>query len=93
VASSGIVRIGICDQATLGKTHYFSPGALQARKGVGTEIVFEVDNFDAFFQRVAKSGYAIHEGVAMHSWGLRDFRVVDPDGYYLRITGKSALPK
>jgi lactoylglutathione lyase len=19
-------------------------------------------------------------------WGLRDFRVVDPDGYYLRIT-------
>jgi hypothetical protein len=23
-------------------------------------------------------------------WGLRDFRVVDPDGYYLRVTHGNA---
>ncbi|MEP6669271.1 MAG: VOC family protein [Chthoniobacter sp.] len=88
-ARNGSVHIGICDQAMLSKTHHFSPEALQGRKGVGTEIVLEVDNFDAHYQRVEKSGYAIHEGVTRRPWGLRDFRLVDPDGYYLRITEKS----
>lgn len=88
-ARCGSVRIGICDQATLPKTHHFSPEALQAHKGVGTEIVLEVENFGSFYQRVVTSGYTIHEKVAKRPWGLRDFRLVDPDGYYLRITEKS----
>jgi len=87
-ARSGSVRIGICDQSSLPEEHHFSPAALQGQKGVGTEIVLEVDNLDAFYERVMKSGYAIREDLAKRPWGLRDFRLVDPDGYYLRITEK-----
>jgi lactoylglutathione lyase len=85
-ARSGAVRIGICDQSTLPGDHHFSPAALQGRKGIGTEIVLEVENLDAFYERVVKSGYGIREELAKRPWGLRDFRLVDPDGYYLRIT-------
>jgi hypothetical protein len=28
----------------------------------------------------------ISESLELRSWGLHDFRLVDPDGYYLRIT-------
>lgn len=89
-ATSGSVRIGICDQSTLGETHHFSPTAMQGQKGAGTEIVLEVENLDALHERVVKSGYAIREELMKRPWGLRDFRIVDPDGYYLRITEKTA---
>jgi len=85
---NGSVQIGIVLQGTLPKTHHFSPQNLQGPKGVGTEIVLEVDNFDAFYQHVLSSGYPVGEEVALRLWGLRDFRLVDPDGYYLRITEK-----
>jgi uncharacterized glyoxalase superfamily protein PhnB len=35
---------------------------------------------------VVKAGYRLLEPLRERPWGLRDFRVVDPDGYYLRIT-------
>ena len=89
-ARSGSVRIGICDQATLPEGHHFSPDALQGRKGVGTEIVLEVENLDAYYERVTKSGYAIREELAETALGAaRDFRI---DwirmACYLRITEK-----
>ena len=87
-ARCGSVKIGICDQATLPEDHHFSPKALQGPKGVGTEIVLEVENLEAIYERVRKSGYAIHDELTKKPWGLRDFRIVDPDGYYLRITEK-----
>jgi predicted enzyme related to lactoylglutathione lyase len=90
-ARSGSVRIGICDQSTLPSDHHFSTTALQGPKGVGTEIVLEVENLDAYHERVVKAGYAIREEIAMRPWGLRDFRLVDPDGYYLRITEKRVV--
>ncbi len=89
-ATCGSVRIGICDQSTLPGTHHFSLEALKGQKGVGTEIVLEVENLDALYERVVKSGYAIREELMKRPWGLRDFRIVDPDGYYLRITEKTA---
>lgn len=27
--------------------------------------------------------------MAIRPWGLKDFRICDPDGYYLRITSKA----
>jgi uncharacterized glyoxalase superfamily protein PhnB len=52
--------------------------------------VLEVEDLDALYERVRASGYAIHETLVMRPWGLRDFRLVDPDGYYLRVTEKRA---
>ena len=36
--------------------------------------------------RVRRSGYPLAAAMQDRPWGLRDFRVADPDGYYLRIT-------
>ena len=89
-AVSGAVRIGIIGQSTLPGTHHFRSEALKGQKGVGTEIVLEVENVDALYERVVKSGYEIREELMKRPWGLRDFRIVDPDGYYLRITERAA---
>jgi lactoylglutathione lyase len=52
----------------------------------GTEIVLEVDDIDAEFRRVQETGWTLAAGLRTQPWGLRDFRLHDPDGYYLRLT-------
>ena len=85
---NGSVQIGICNERDLWKGHHFSPEALAGQKGAGVEIVLEVDDLEAVHKRVVESGYPIREGLTKRPWGLRDFRIADPDGYYLRITDR-----
>lgn len=54
----------------------------------GTELVLEVDDIDAEFERVRATGWPFEAGVREQPWGLRDFRLHDPDGYYLRLTSR-----
>jgi lactoylglutathione lyase len=54
----------------------------------GVELVLEVDDLIAEHQRVRAAGWPIEEDLADRPWGLRDFRLLDPDGYYLRITDR-----
>jgi lactoylglutathione lyase len=56
--------------------------------GRGVEIVLEVQDVDAAYERAERSGVARRSPLTAQPWGLVDFRVVDPDGYYLRITGR-----
>jgi len=35
---------------------------------------------------VVDSGWPLAEDLQQRPWGLIDFRLHDPDGYYLRIT-------
>ncbi len=65
---------------------YFTREIAGYRRGLGVEIVLEVNDLDAYHARILASGYEISEPLRERPWGLRDFRVVDPDGYYLRIT-------
>ena len=66
------------------------PGFTQERlagvRGAGVEIVLEVEDLDVAHAAVRAAGHALAEEPADRPWGLRDFRLVDPDGYYLRIT-------
>lgn len=55
---------------------------------VGTEIVLEVDDVDAELRHVRASGWPIHRDLETQEWGLADFRLFDPDGYYLRVTSR-----
>ena len=48
----------------------------------------EVDDVDAWHRRVFASGHPVFEPLQERPWGLRDFRIVDPDGYYLRVTSR-----
>jgi lactoylglutathione lyase len=64
----------------------FTRMRLTGVRGAGVEIVLEVPDVDAAANAVEQAGYRLVEPVRERPWGLRDFRVVDPDGYYLRIT-------
>lgn len=55
-------------------------------RGVGVELVLETSDIDQFHARMQQAGAAIHEPLKEQPWGARDFRMLDPDGYYWRIT-------
>jgi predicted enzyme related to lactoylglutathione lyase len=67
---------------------YFTRSRLAQERGLGVEIVLEVDDVDAAYDAVRQSGHPIHEPLRDRPWGLTDFRIADPDGYYLRITSR-----
>jgi lactoylglutathione lyase len=56
------------------------------RPPVGVELVLEVDDLDVDRARVEAAGWRVTEEITKRPWGLRDFRLLDPDGYYWRIT-------
>jgi lactoylglutathione lyase len=66
------------------------PGFTQARlagvRGAGVEIVLEVEDPDAAFEDVTRAGGRVVEPLRERPWGLLDFRIIDPDGYYVRVT-------
>ncbi len=85
---NGFVRIGLQRAAALfggvpvGLLRYFRTPP------IGTEIVLEVDDLGSVYERVRRAGYPIQAPVRMQPWGLRDFRLFDPDWYYLRVTAR-----
>jgi lactoylglutathione lyase len=85
---SGSVVIGLGPAKGLPKFHHFNPEVQTARRGLGAELVLEVDDVDAYFQKVKDSGYKILTPLRKRPWGATDFRIADPDGYYLRITSR-----
>lgn len=56
------------------------------RPPTGVELVLEVDDLIACRERVREQGWPIEEDLTDRPWGLRDFRLLDPSGYYWRIT-------
>ncbi|UFA51213.1 VOC family protein [Deinococcus radiophilus] len=78
----GESRIAVQDVRTLEPGH---PLAGPGKRGLGVEFVLEVGDVTALHQRVQKQ-WAHVTGLKRQAWGLTDFRVTDPDGYYWRIT-------
>jgi lactoylglutathione lyase len=60
------------------------------RPPAGVELVLEVDDVAAERDRVRAAGWPLDEDLQDRPWGLRDFRILDPDGYYLRITNRAS---
>ena len=48
----------------------------------------EVDDVVGERDRVLAAGWPLEEDLQERPWGLTDFRILDPAGYYLRITGR-----
>jgi len=61
----------------------------QRRPPVGVELVLEVEDLEADRARVAAAGWPVAEEITPRPWGLRDFRLLDPDGYYWRVTTRT----
>ncbi|RWX36071.1 VOC family protein [Rhizobium leguminosarum] len=57
------------------------------RAGLGVEIVLKAGNVEDAYRAAKESGWPVSD-LALQPWGLRDFRLVDPDGYYVRVTSR-----
>jgi len=66
----------------------FTQDRLRANRGAGVEIVLELDSVTELTELHDRCRYQglVVEPLQDRPWGLRDFRLVDPDGFYLRIT-------
>lgn len=86
---NGPSMIGLGLFARLDKAHHLRRGGLDAERGLGVELCFYVDDsdLDACYERVVRECRTPIEPLVMQPWGSRDFRVIDPDGYYVRISG------
>jgi lactoylglutathione lyase len=78
----GSVRVGAARRVV--------PDAHAARlPPAGVELVLEVDGVVAERDRVVAAGWPLTEDLQERPWGLKDFRILDPAGYYLRITDRA----
>jgi len=77
----GAVQIGVLRAST--------PDVRAPRRPpVGVELVLEVDDVVGERDRVTAVGWPLEEDLQDRPWGLTDFRIIDPAGYYLRITNR-----
>ena len=83
----GSVRLGLADVKDLPPGHPLKPDGAE-RLGLGVEIVIETENVDGAYARAFASGSAIASGLAAQPWGLRDFLLLAPDGFYVRVTSR-----
>jgi lactoylglutathione lyase len=91
----GLVVLGLGPVAKLpehGGSQVFSRARLALDKGAGVEIVLELDDVDQVvaLHEHCRERATYLEALQLQPWGLHDFRVTDPDGYYLRITHGNA---
>jgi lactoylglutathione lyase len=78
----GSVRVGASRMAV--------PDVRAARlPPAGVGLVLEVDDVVAERDRVTGAGWPLVEDLQDRPWGLKDFRILDPAGYYLRITDRA----
>lgn len=84
VMRRGLAQIALQSHSHLGPKHPLKPREGE-RFGVCVELVVEVDDLDAAYER-ARSKWPIETTLGLRPWGRRDFRVLDPDGFYVRVT-------
>lgn len=68
--------------------HYFTPYLDRSPRGVGVEVIIEVDDVDGLYASVQAAGLRVVKPIQDRDWKARDFRLADPDGFFLRITSQ-----
>lgn len=63
----------------------FKPTSHASAAGVGTLIVFEVDNIDAEWNRLQRFGLVFPTAIETEPWGERFFQVLDPNGILYQL--------
>jgi lactoylglutathione lyase len=76
------VRIGAAQRVV-------SDARATRRPPAGVELVLEVDDVIAERDWIIAVGWPLAENLQDRPWGLKDFRILDPAGYYLRITDRA----
>jgi hypothetical protein len=89
MAQSQYAELTFIDPKYWASGHVFSGKMTGSGQGVGIEIGVVVADLDKSFaaaQQFQSKGWPISTGIVRRPWGVRDFRVVAPDGYYFRFT-------
>ena len=68
------------------KQKYFSQFPKNSSKGYGVEIILMIKNINNYYQKLINSKIKISQPLSTKPWGLSDFRIADPNGFYIRIT-------
>jgi lactoylglutathione lyase len=66
---------------------YFSQFPRDTKRGYGVEFSIPATDIDALYSRLRESlpdGHFVQE-LRLQPWGIKDFRMVDPFGYYFRV--------
>ena len=85
--TNGKVQLGLNLRSNLPDDHPIQSRSKE-RPGRGVEIVLEVNDIEEMYQYVITQNWPVSDQLQHQPWGLTDFRVLDPDGYYLRITSR-----
>ena len=85
----GSAVLALNSETILNLDHPARPGANE-RIGKGVEIVLVVEDLDAVYEQVLASQWPLSTPMTDQPWGMTDFRVLDPDGVYIRLTGRVA---
>lgn len=86
---SRLGQLLLMDPAGLPEGHPFHDKPPGGKRGYGVEMGFVVGDLDKAFAAAAlfkDRDWVIASRIMMRPWGVRDFRVLSPDGYYLRFT-------
>lgn len=86
---SKLAELTFIDPMYWSKGHPFYQKITGSGQGVGIEIGIVVADLDKAYAAAAPfkdKGWPIATGIVRRPWGARDFRVLAPDGYYLRFT-------
>ena len=85
------IQIALQAVSELPDDHPLKPQSSE-RAGLGIEIVIEVDDVDAAYSQILEQNWSVAATLATRPWGSRDFRVIDPNGYYIRINEMTDSP-
>lgn len=82
-------RLGLQDDAyARDHPHYFSEHLDRFPRGVGVEVSVDVadeDGLRSLYTVAREMGCVVRE-IVERPWGATDFRIADPDGYFVRFT-------
>lgn len=83
--SRGLATIALNARGILHRDHPARPAA-DGHIGKGVEVVLMTEELPEMYEHVLASGWPISTQLTEQPWGITDFRVVDPDGIYIRLT-------
>lgn len=66
--------------------HPFEHYREHARRGMGVEIGIVCEDVEPLWARARRIEGCVVSEICAQEWGMTDFRVLTPHGYYLRVT-------
>ena len=64
---------------------YFKRFPKDTPRGYAVEIILLTDDVEAYYEEVSSKVDSIVAPLTLKPWGRKDFRLIDPFGFYIRI--------